>query len=185
VVEDVVRFTYTSDPGCKDEVDDIQWRLGDDGLHLHLVDIKNAPFAENKAMYEAKPWQKVETWSEGLPPNGIWQVELNEEDLVAKGLPRGEAQAIAGVTSTEFQDGKFTINMQINTPRASSCWGTYAVVEDFVRLTYTDNNCNGEVDDIQWRLEEDGLHFHLVAVQNVPFRVNKFYLEAKPWQKIE
>ncbi len=130
--------------------------------------------------------QATEVWSEGLPPNGVWQVELNEEDLVAKGLPRGEAQAIAGVTNWEFQDGKFTQTMQINIPGAISCAGTYELVEDFVRFTYDNSSCEGgEVDDIQWRLEEDGLHLHLIAIQNAPFRVNKFYYEAKPWQKVE
>jgi TRAP-type C4-dicarboxylate transport system substrate-binding protein len=133
---------------------------------------------------QASSTSSTEGWSEGLPPNGIWQVELNEEDLVAKGLPRGEAQAIAGVTNWEFQDGKFTQNMLINSPRAGTCTGTYAVVEDFVRFTYT-SGCDGEVDDVQWRLDEDGLHLHLVAIQNAPFRVNKFYYEANPWKNIE
>jgi hypothetical protein len=55
-----------------------------------------------------------------------------------------------------------------------------------VRFTYDNSSCEGgEVDDIQWRLDNDGLHLHLVAIQNAPFRVNKFYYEAKPWQKIE
>jgi TRAP-type C4-dicarboxylate transport system substrate-binding protein/beta-lactamase regulating signal transducer with metallopeptidase domain len=130
------------------------------------------------------PSSETEGWSEGLPPNGIWQVELNEEDLVTKGLPRYEAQAIAGVTNWEFQDGQFTQNMLINSPQAGTCTGTYAVVEDFVRFTYT-SGCEGEVDDIQWRLDNDGLHLHLVAIQNAPFRVNKFYYEANPWQKVE
>jgi TRAP-type C4-dicarboxylate transport system substrate-binding protein/beta-lactamase regulating signal transducer with metallopeptidase domain len=128
----------------------------------------------------------TEAWSEGLPPNGIWQVELNEEDLVAKGLPRYEAQAIAGVTNWEFQDGQFTQTMQINRPGAISCAGTYELVEDFVRFTYDNSSCEGgEVDDIQWRLDNDGLHLHLVAIQNAPFRVNKFYYETNPWKNIE
>lgn len=38
----------------------MKWRLSDDGLHLQLVDIKNAPFFENKAYLEAKPWQKID-----------------------------------------------------------------------------------------------------------------------------
>ena len=184
VVEDFVRFTYTTGSGCDGEVDDIQWRLEDDGLHLHLVDIKGAAFVENRAYLEAKPWQMVEVWSEGLPPNGIWQVELTEEEVVAKGLPRAEAPDIVGVTNLEFQDGKVTVKMQINSPRASFCTGTYAVVEDFVRFTWS-NACNSSSEDIQWRLEEDGLHFHLIAVKNEPFLVNKVYLEAKPWQKVE
>lgn len=61
VVEDFVRFTYYSDTDeCKDEVGDLQWRLDDEGLlYFHVVDIKNAPFKEIKAYFEAKPWQKI------------------------------------------------------------------------------------------------------------------------------
>jgi TRAP-type C4-dicarboxylate transport system substrate-binding protein/beta-lactamase regulating signal transducer with metallopeptidase domain len=182
--DDVTRFTYTTGSSCLDIKEFHQWRLDDEGLHLHLLDITNAPFIENRAVYEAKPWQKVEVWSEGLPPNGVWQVELTEEEVVAKGLPRAEASDIVGVTNWKFQDGKFTINMLVNSPRASSCAGTYAVVEDFVRFTYT-SGCYGASEDIQWRLENDEIHLHLVALKNEPFLVNKVYFEAKPWQKIE
>jgi TRAP-type transport system periplasmic protein len=125
-----------------------------------------------------------EVWSEGLPPNGVWQVELTEEEVVAKGLPRAEAKYIVGVTNFEFQDGKVTINMQINTPRAISCMGTYAVVEDFLRFTWTDP-CNSASEDVQWRLGDDGIHFHVIAIKNEPFLLNKVYYEANPWQKIE
>jgi hypothetical protein len=60
VIEDIVRFTYfTSTDECQGEVDDIQWRLDDDGLHLHLVAIKNSRFLEMKAFFEAKSWQKI------------------------------------------------------------------------------------------------------------------------------
>ncbi|HLO31084.1 MAG TPA: hypothetical protein VK249_18190 [Anaerolineales bacterium] len=62
LVGDIVRLTYYQTTGqeCEDEVDDLQWRLDDQGLlHLHLVAIKNAPFAEIKANLEAKPYQKI------------------------------------------------------------------------------------------------------------------------------
>ena len=58
-VGNVVKFTYTSASDCENEVDDVQWRLDEDGLHLQLMAIKNAPSVENKAVYEAKRWQKV------------------------------------------------------------------------------------------------------------------------------
>jgi hypothetical protein len=41
-----------------DVVDDIQWRLDEEGLHFHLLATQNDPFTEIKAMFEAKPWQK-------------------------------------------------------------------------------------------------------------------------------
>jgi len=40
------------------------------------------------------------------------------------------------------------------------------------------------VDDIQWRLDEAELYFHLLATQNDPFTEIKTMFEAKPWQKM-
>jgi len=49
-----------ANPDCATEVDDLQWRLDEEGqLRFHVVNIKNAPLVENRAVYEAKPWQKV------------------------------------------------------------------------------------------------------------------------------
>jgi len=60
VVGNVVRFTYYTDADeCLGEVDEIQWRLDDEGLHFHVIDIKNAPITEVTAVWEAKPWQKL------------------------------------------------------------------------------------------------------------------------------
>jgi hypothetical protein len=44
---------------CGDEVDDVQWRLDEDGLHFHVVEIQNGPTVEVTAMFEAKPYEKV------------------------------------------------------------------------------------------------------------------------------
>jgi TRAP-type C4-dicarboxylate transport system substrate-binding protein/beta-lactamase regulating signal transducer with metallopeptidase domain len=57
LVEDVVRMTYSG--LCTGDID-VQWRLEDDGLRLHLVDVKGGAFEDNKAYFEAKPWQKIE-----------------------------------------------------------------------------------------------------------------------------
>ena len=60
------------------------------------------------------------------------------------------------------------------------------MVEDFVRITYAhQGGCNGIVDDVRWRLDDDGLHFQLIAAQNAPYDVDKAAYEAKPWQKSE
>lgn len=65
------------------------------------------------------------------------------------------------------------------------CTATYEVVEDFVRITRTPitADCPPEVNDIQWRLDADGLHLHLVA-NSGQFYEGKIATEAKPWQKI-
>jgi TRAP-type C4-dicarboxylate transport system substrate-binding protein len=129
----------------------------------------------------------TEPWSEGLLPNGTWTVELSVEDLAGMGVSQSEAPAWAGVGIFTFQDGKAVYRHQGETNY--ECEATYEVVEDFVRITYGDSPsnadfCIGIVEDVQWRLDEDGLHFQLIAAQNVPFLEDKAAWEAKPWQKV-
>jgi Tol biopolymer transport system component len=106
------------------------------------------------------------------------------EDFVAMGVSSSDAAGWDGVSTFTFQDGKFDYLHRGNP--SYECEGTYEVVEDFVRITYSaPGNCSGVVEDLQWRLDEDRLHFHLIATQNVPFDLDKAGYEAKPWQKVE
>ena len=124
-----------------------------------------------------------QTWSEGLLPNGVWQAKLSVEDLIAVGgVMESSVRENAGVHTFTFQDGKFTWTLKGDSP--GYCEGTYALVGDINRLTLT-GDCAPEVDDIQWRLDDEGLHLHLVAIQNAPFAVIKASLEAKPYQKVK
>jgi hypothetical protein len=191
LVEDYVSITYIDIGGndCDGETDNIQWRIDDQGLlHLHLVTEQNNPNIELKAAYEARPYQKVETWSTGLPPNGVWQVTLTAEEVMQLGVSKANSDEWSGVYTHTFKDGVFHTNWQgtegDQKGKTSGCAGTYEVVEDFVRITL-DQDCGGEVDDIQWRLDDEGLHFHLVDIQNGPQVEVKALLEAKPYQKSE
>jgi hypothetical protein len=185
VVENFVRFTYYTDTDeCLGEVDDLQWRLDEEGLHFHVLDVKNAPLKEIKAYLEAKPWQKVEEWSPGLPPSGIWQVELNAEDFMRMGVMQSKANQMAGTYTWTLQDGNYILLWEDGAGQSGNCIGTFAVVDDFVRLTSTTDDCPGEVEDFRWRLDNDGLHVHLLATKNIPFVEMKANFEAKPWQKI-
>ena len=187
LVGDIVRFTYYQTTGgeCEGMVEDLQWRLDDEGLHFQLVAVENGPSTELKVYYEAKPWQKVEEWSEGLPPNGVWQVELTAEDIAQMGVLQSTAVDMAGVYTWTFQDGNAQIEIQ--GPAISvSCMVNATVVEDFVRLQNVGSTtCNGDAyDDVQWRLDEEGLHFYLVdSSVGLPIELKATY-EAKPWQKI-
>jgi TRAP-type transport system periplasmic protein len=187
VEEDIVRLTY--DPNvCSNPPEDIQWRIDDEGLHLHLVASNGGPpEVEWKPFYEAKPWQPVEEWSQGLPPNGVWRVELTVDDFVRMGVLRSVAEAEwAGTYTLTLKDGKSVGVWQGLQGQTGKCQANYEVVENFVRFTYyTDTDeCLGEVDDLQWRLDDEGLHFHVIDIKNAPFTEIKAYLEAKPWQKI-
>jgi len=178
---DVVRLTYTSLYNCNNPEEDIQWRIDNDGLHLHLV-AQEGDFVGMKAFFEAKTWQKVETWSAGLPPNGVWQVELTADDFIKTGALKSTADDMTGIYTWTFQDGQARI--EILGPRIKvSCSVVATVVGDAVRLqNVASPDCDGSAyDDVLWRLDADGLHFHLVSSQAVEL---KAMYESKPWQKV-
>jgi TRAP-type C4-dicarboxylate transport system substrate-binding protein len=131
---------------------------------------------------------KAETWSEGPVPEGTWTVELSVEDLVGMGVPQADTAGWTGVGTLTFQDGKAVYRHQGEIEY--ECEATYEVVEDFVRITYTDSPsnakfCIGVVEDVQWRLEDDELHFQLIAAHKTSFREDRASWEAKPWQRVE
>jgi hypothetical protein len=136
-----------------------------------------------------EPATVPEAWSTGLPPNGTWRVELTVGDFVNKGVRRSRANEWAGTYEYVFEDGK-------GTHRGSGTWGslqcpfTAELIEDFVRMTYVDlglgsYKCGDEKDDLQWRLDEVGLHFHLVVNYGGPQAELTVLFETKPWQKVE
>jgi TRAP-type C4-dicarboxylate transport system substrate-binding protein len=183
MVGDIVRLTYYQTTGneCEGGIEDFQWRLDNEGLHLHLV-ATNGKFVEAKAFFEAKTWQKVETWSAGLPPNGVWQVELTADDFIKTGTLKSTADDMAGIYTWTFQDGQAKI--EIHGPRIKvSCSVVATVVGDALRLqNVASPDCDGSAyDDVQWRLDADGLHFHLISSQAVEL---KAMYEGKPWQKV-
>lgn len=191
-IDDVL--TWEINPPCNNikVVLKTLWRELEDGS-LDLFFLSTSPslphdLVNDRAYFEGV-YQKVEEWSEGLPPNGTWQVELTVDDLIRMDMLRSNAIEWAGVHTWTFQDGKATWHQQRDAATSFGCEATFEAVEDFVRITYTRNSgdCGGghEVDDIQWRLEDDGLHLHLVAITNAPFDANRAYLEAKPWKKIK
>jgi TRAP-type C4-dicarboxylate transport system substrate-binding protein len=129
------------------------------------------------------PDASAQTWSTGLPPNGTWQVTLTNEDVIKMGVLASKAPDWSGVYTFTFKDGVFHWTWEGTEGYAkgqtASSDGTYEVVDNFVRFTSGD-----VVDDVQWRLDEDGLHFHLLATQNDPFTEIRAMLEARPYQKI-
>lgn len=119
-------------------------------------------------------------WSEGLPPNGVYQVELTVDDFAMYGVPPSVSQnEDAGVYTLTLKDGNSRSDWQ-GSIKSGKCQATYEVVEDFVRFTYYSDahECDGLVVDARWRLDDEGLHFDTLGEEpNIVF-------EAKPWQKI-
>lgn len=140
----------------------------------------------------ANPGRDVETqvWSQGTPPSGVWRVELTTDDFVSMGVLRSVAEAEwAGTYEFVFEDGKGTHRAQGKT-WIMECPFTFEVTEDFVRISFVDlglgnYDCGTDRDDVQWRLDGDGLHLHLVATHGeAPIVELTAMYEAKPWQKV-
>ena len=127
-------------------------------------------------------------WSEGLPPNGTWTVDLSADDLVAMGVLRSKAETDwAGTYSFTF-DGDTGEHHGSGPGWTAFCPFTMEVIDGLVHLIYLKNvkhSCIDEVDVIQWRLEPDGLHFKLVRNDNGPEAEVRAMFEAKPWQQVE
>ncbi|MBC7878531.1 MAG: hypothetical protein H7Y59_15275 [Anaerolineales bacterium] len=136
----------------------------------------------------AVPTAENQVWSTGLPPNGVWQVELTTEDYVQGGMLRSVAEMEwAGIQTLTLKDGKSLAVWQGLFGQTGKCQANYEVVGDIVRFTFysDDHECEGLVNDVQWRLDEEGLlHFHYVAIDNAAAIEAKIYYETKPWQKI-
>ncbi|MDX1436403.1 MAG: hypothetical protein R3335_06315, partial [Anaerolineales bacterium] len=189
VVDDFFRLTYVDLGGenydCGEQVDDLQWRLGEEGLHLHLVGIQEGLLLENTALYEAKPWQRSEEWSSGLPPDGVYQVELTAEDFAGAGVLQSNAEEWAGLYTLTLDGGESSELWEGGDGQSGICRATYAVVDDFVRFTYitSPEECTGRpADNLHWRLNEDGLRFRFVEGQPDPGAEVRALYETYPWK---
>jgi TRAP-type transport system periplasmic protein len=139
-------------------------------------------------------WQKVEqsleattetqVWSEGLPPNGTWQTQVSVEDFMAMGVMRPRALGQAGIYTFTLQGGQGLYRWDEEDGDSGSCEITYSVVEDFVRLVFPTGDCGPSVDELKWRLDENGLHFHLVTTDANYLEVKTMY-ETRPWRKVD
>jgi len=155
---------------------------------IREMKVKTKPYrgveacASQTAQQNAAPNAEDEVWSPGLSPNGIWQMELTTDDFIKMGALKSTADDMAGIYTWTFQDGQAKI--EIHGPRITvSCMVVATVVGNVIRLqNVASPDCDGNAyDDVQWRLDTDGLHFHLVSSQAVEL---KTMYESKPWKKI-
>jgi len=127
----------------------------------------------------------TQVWSNGTLPNGVWTHKVTVDELVKLGESLSIAKDWYGTYHATFKDGNFTVLGQDDSGNGVTCPGTYKVVGDVVRLTYT-GECAPEVDDLQWRLDDQGmLHVHLVSAQGIDLGAVTMMWEAKPWQNVQ
>lgn len=120
-----------------------------------------------------------QVWSPGLPPNGVWQVNYSTDELVALGFLKSDAQSWTGTFTLTLQDGKM---VEVYND-GGSCSSTYALAGNNVRFTFptTGDQCTNAVDDVQWRIDNQGLHFHVITSLHDTAAI----WEGKPWQKVQ
>lgn len=117
-----------------------------------------------------------------LPPDGTWQVDLTVAELEAAGWPADVTPS--GTYTWTFETGRATLDLNADDGSSAHCEADLAPLDDGFRLTYDDGECGGEVDDIRWELDDDGLHLFLITT-NAPFDQQKAYLETEPWQSAD
>jgi hypothetical protein len=117
-------------------------------------------------------------------------VELTSDDFLRMGVIRSAAADWVGTYTTKYQDGRSIEDFQ-GPARTTHCEADLEVVGDVVRETYTSSDpprvCTDPpvIFEFQWRLDEDGLHLHLVSMsEEAAFLENAAVFEAKPWQKV-
>ena len=148
-----------------------------------------SPGAAACAQANLTPTPGNAVWSIGSLPNGVWKVVYTPNDVAQLGFL--DPNAWEGAFTVTFTDGKFSFDQQSDTANGNgTCEGTTAVIGDHVELTYlhdvpADFCPANEVDDIQWRLDAQGLHMHLVSVKNENAHDLALNYEAKPWQKVK
>ena len=102
---------------------------------------------------------------------------LTADDLVTAGWP--DDVTAPGTYTWTFGSGRARIDLDEEAGNSFYCEAAMEPLDGGFRLTYDGGICGGEVDDIGWTLEEDGLHL-IVIETNAPLDQQKAYLETKP-----
>jgi TRAP-type C4-dicarboxylate transport system substrate-binding protein len=130
----------------------------------------------------------AQNWSTGLPPVGSWQVTLTSEEVMKSGVSKVNAPDWSGTFTHTFKENGEFHTAWLGTEGSakgqnSSCDGTYELVKNIVRITFS-QDCGGEIYEVQWRIDNDGLHFHLLSTTNEKPVEVRASLETKPYQEM-
>jgi hypothetical protein len=117
-------------------------------------------------------------------PLGSWTNYLTEEDLRAAGYTDTATinENVGAGTLTLSADGKWTIAVESSQPMRWPVFrGTYAVTgsNTFRMLTTFPPDLAGEVVDLEWTFEDDGLHLRAIDPYDPIIHVQ---YETRPWQ---
>ena len=120
--------------------------------------------------------------SDGLPPDGTWQVEVTEDDFVAAGWPADINPP--GTYTWTFADGRATIELSADDGGSAFCEADMSPLDGHVRFDYdpAGGDCGDLEEIVAWELADDGLHLFLISTGSPYVDSQRAQLETKPWQ---
>ena len=149
-----------------------------------LVPSTSAPALTDPATTSPSSHATPPAVSDGLPPNGTWQVKVTAEDFVAAGYP-ADANPLGTYTWT-FADGRATIELSADDGSSAYCEADMSLQDGHVKFDYdpAGGDC-GDLDEVvAWELADDGLHLFLISTGSPYVDSQRAQLETKPWQPV-
>ena len=121
-------------------------------------------------------------FSDGLPPDGTWQVQVAEDDFVAAGWPADINPP--GTYTWTFADGRATIELNGDDGSSAFCEANMSPLDGHVRFDYdpAGGDCGDLEEVVAWELAADGLHLFLISTSSPYADSARAQLETKPWQ---
>jgi hypothetical protein len=186
------QLPVSSEPGhCFPTVPDyyLDWSLAGDTLTF------SSPDPDDRGLAEViKPWTRIESADQPETetasfPEGVYRMEVSSDELLARGVPPGQAAALGGVSTMVFDDGTWSA-FDPSTP--APCPGTYEVVATGRVAVYFNANppCSGPGDDVlfeaNWRLDGDQLQFTDLTTETDDTQafVDGFW-GGQPWTRVD
>jgi len=122
-------------------------------------------------------------------PEGVYRMEISEEELSAAGAPEGDAANEAGVYTLTIADGRFVLATRFhlasrNQEGLADCEGTYTT--SGTSVSFVNENCGGEpFFTARWTAAPEGLRFEDVS-SDIAFAgpVIEATFGTKPWTKV-
>jgi hypothetical protein len=119
-----------------------------------------------------------------VTPEGTWRTTVGPEDIRAVGAHPSNG----GTITLAFADGAFVMTWAADSPGGpGSCDGSYEIVGDALRMTFTSPPCDRYWIDVLWSGTGDSLEGQVVAWQHgsVPHPNDVAIFASEPWTRIE
>ena len=123
--------------------------------------------------------------SDGLVPEGTWQVELTSDDILGAGWSADDLPA--GTYTLTVAGSHAALEMLAEDGGTAFCEAEMSLVGDGVRFDYdpAGGDCGGLEEVVGWELDVEGLlHLSLISTSSPYVDGQTAQLETEPWQRV-